>query len=114
MGSTTTAPYGSWASPISTDLIVAKAIALSSIAVDGAEIYWTEGRPNEGGRMVIVRRSTDGKIDDLTPARHSTPARGSTNTVAALYLVDRGTVYFSNYRRSEALSPGSRCALPGR
>ena len=26
------------------------------IAVDGADLYWVEGRPSEGGRQVLVRR----------------------------------------------------------
>ena len=39
------APYGSWKSPITADLIVSESIRLGMIVLDGADTYWTEGRP---------------------------------------------------------------------
>src|SRR5256885_2428913 len=62
------APYGSWKSPITSDLIVAATIGLGSIILDEPDIYWTELRPSEGGRNVIVRRTQDGRISDALPA----------------------------------------------
>src|SRR5256885_15871879 len=62
------APYGSWKSPITSDLIVAATIGLGSIILDEPDIYWTELRPSEGGRNVIVRRTPDGRISDALPA----------------------------------------------
>ena len=44
------APYGSWKSPITSELIVAGEIKLGQIALDGQDIYWCERRPQEGGR----------------------------------------------------------------
>ena len=63
-----TAPYGAWASPITPEKAVAGLIRLSNICADGANVYWLEGRPNEGGRSVIVKRSAYGGIEDMTPA----------------------------------------------
>ena len=40
-----TTPYGSWKSPITSDLIVSQATMLSDVRLDGADIYWLEGRP---------------------------------------------------------------------
>ena len=53
----TEAPVGDWKSPISSELIVSQSIRLSSpiVAHDGA-LIWSEGRPTEGGRQVLVRR----------------------------------------------------------
>lgn len=45
------APYGSWKSPISTEMIITDAVGLADIALDGADIYWLEGRPKEGGGL---------------------------------------------------------------
>ena len=56
------APYGTWASPISTDLITGAAIGLGDVAVDGDDIYWLESRPAEAGRSVLVRRTGDGRL----------------------------------------------------
>src|SRR2546428_1298997 len=61
------APYGSWKSPITSDLIVKESIGLSQVTLDGGDIYWIEMRPSEGGRQVIVRRTADGDNVDVTP-----------------------------------------------
>ncbi|HEX7205583.1 MAG TPA: S9 family peptidase, partial [Xanthobacteraceae bacterium] len=63
-----TAPYGSWKSPITSDLIVAQSISLSDVRLDGGQIYWLEGRPQEQGRSVVVRADADGRRIDVTPA----------------------------------------------
>ena len=60
-----TAPYGSWLSPITSDLIVAQSVGLSEIRFDGGEIYWLESRPQEAGRSVVVSQRTG---RDLLPA----------------------------------------------
>ena len=53
----TISPYGSWASPITTDSIVADSLGLGQIALDGGDVYWVENRPMEAGRHVVVRRT---------------------------------------------------------
>ena len=62
------APFGSWVSPISADLVAAAAVRLSQVTLDGDDIYWAEARPHEGGRHVIVRRSPGGPSEDVLPA----------------------------------------------
>ena len=61
------APYGSWKSPITSDLIVTATVGLGQVALDGADTYWVELRPSEGGRNCIVRRTPDGRLSDVTP-----------------------------------------------
>jgi dipeptidyl aminopeptidase/acylaminoacyl peptidase len=89
-------PYGSWKSPITSDLIVAGTIGLGEIVLDGEDIYWIESRPSEGGRSVIVRRSPDETVTGLTP-----PGFNTRTTVheygGGAYFVDNGVVYFSNF-----------------
>ena len=53
-------PYGSWKSPITAELVGGGEIGLEQIRIDGDDIYWIERRAQEGGRKVIVRRSSDG------------------------------------------------------
>src|SRR6267378_882242 len=60
-------PYGSWESPITSDLIVAGSIAVGQPSMDGDDLYWIEMRPNEGGRCVIVKRDSEGRTTDVTP-----------------------------------------------
>lgn len=63
-----TAPFGTWASPITPESLTAAQVGLGPVAIDHGEIYWLESRPEEGGRTVVVRLRADGSAeDDLTP-----------------------------------------------
>jgi hypothetical protein len=63
-----TAPYGSWQSPITSDLIVTQSISLSEVRFDGQSVYWLEARPQEQGRNVVVRAGGVGaSTTDLMP-----------------------------------------------
>lgn len=90
------APYGSWKSPITADLIVAGTIGLGQIVLDGPDVYWIEGRPAEAGRNVIVRRTADGKIADVTPSPFNARTRVNEYGGGAFTVKD-GTIYFSNF-----------------
>ncbi len=101
------APYGSWKSPITADLIVQGSIGLGQVELDREDIYWLEARPTEGGRNVLVRRSPDGQQTDVTPAPFNVRTRVHEYGGQA-YLVHRGEVFFVNYadQRLYRLSPG--------
>src|SRR5215467_11812420 len=60
--STKMAPYGSWKSPITSDLIVAQAITLSELCLDGGHVYWLEGRPQEQVRHAVVCANAGARI----------------------------------------------------
>ncbi len=61
-------PYGSWPTPLSADRILAGALRLGFPQVDGGSVYWLEGRPNEGGRQVVVRAGPGQEPEDVSPA----------------------------------------------
>ncbi len=90
------APYGTWASPLTAARVTAGALRLDQIELDGDDVYWIEGRASEGGRNVIVRRTPDGIISDVTPAAFNVRTRVHEYGGAA-YAVARGVVYFSNF-----------------
>jgi dipeptidyl aminopeptidase/acylaminoacyl peptidase len=90
------APYGSWQSPITSELIVSETIGLGEIVIDGTDIYWIEMRPTEGGRNVIVCRNADGKISDVTPAPFNVRTRVHEYGGGA-FVVAEGIIYFSNF-----------------
>lgn len=89
-------PYGSWKSPITSDLIVSDSIGLDETAIDGEYIYWTELRPTESGRYVLVRRTPDGEIQDVNPSPFNVRTRVHEYGGAAFAISD-GIVYFSNF-----------------
>ncbi len=62
------APFGSWASPVTTELIAGETMRLGQLAVLDGDIFWSEGRPQEQGRNALVWCSADGRTQDLTPA----------------------------------------------
>jgi len=91
------APFGSWASPITIELILNGTVSLSRgmSRWDGNDLYWTELRPTEGGRQVIVRRS-DGANTDVTPAGFNARTRVH-EYGGGEFAVGGGTVWFANF-----------------
>src|SRR5688572_24939473 len=85
------APYGSWASPVTADLIAGGTIRLGSPWIDGGAVYWLEGRPKEGGRYVVVREG-----EALTPPPFNVRSRVHEYGGGA-YAVADGVVYFVNF-----------------
>jgi len=105
------APYGSWKSPITSELIVSETIGLeraTQIVLDGEDIYWTEMHPAEDGRYAIMRRSPDGQMTDVIPPSFSARTRVHEYGGSAFIVVD-GTVYFSNFtdQRLYCQAPGA-------
>ncbi len=90
------APYGSWQSPITSDLIVSGSIGVSQPRFDGADIYWVEMRPTEGGRSVVVKRDGAGKVTDVNPPPFNARTRVH-EYGGGDYVVQDGKVYFSNF-----------------
>ena len=91
-----TAPYGSWKSPITSDLIVKGSIGLSQLKLEGADAFWIEMRPSEGGRQVVVRQDRDGHRGDLIPPGFNARTRVH-EYGGGDYVVDGAAIYFSNF-----------------
>ena len=104
----TTAPYGSWRSPITADAIVAEAVGLGQVAIDGDAVLWTESRPSEGGRYVVVRMTPDGQVTEVNPPPFNARTRVHEYGGGA-WLSSGGVVWFSNFddQRIYRVEPGS-------
>lgn len=90
------APFGSWQSPITTDLIVAETLPLGGPGYVGEDIYWQEARPGEGGRITIMRRAADNTLTELLAAPYSARTRVHEYGGGA-WLVHGSTLFFSNF-----------------
>ena len=90
-------PFGSWKSPITSNLIVSKTVGLAGVVSEGNNIYWLESRPQEKGRNVLVKLSRDGQLEDVTPSPFNIRSRVHEYGGGA-YLIANNTVYFSNYQ----------------
>jgi dipeptidyl aminopeptidase/acylaminoacyl peptidase len=106
---TITALYGSWKSPITSDLIVSRTVGLAEIRSDGEDIYWIEMRPEEEGRQTILRRSPDGLTSEMLPAPWNARTRVHEYGGGG-YLIHDGVLYFSNFadQRLYRLAPGGQ------
>ena len=97
----TLAPYGAWKSPITSELIVADSIGIGDVALHGDDIYWSEMRPSDNARNVIVRRAPDGTTHDLTPPEYNVRTRVHEYGGGAFCVAEgengNSTVYFSNF-----------------
>jgi dipeptidyl aminopeptidase/acylaminoacyl peptidase len=90
------ARFGSWKSPITAELVGGAEVGLEQVMLDGPDIYWIERRPQEGGRKVIVRRSADGRVTDVTPAPFNARTRVH-EYGGGDYAASDGTIIFSNF-----------------
>ncbi|KAI4336946.1 hypothetical protein L6164_015414 [Bauhinia variegata] len=95
-----TAPYGSWKSPITADVVSGASKRLGGTAVDGhGRLIWLESRPTESGRAVLVRepeKPGDEPVD-------ITPKEFGVRTLAQEYgggafTVAGDVVIFANYK----------------
>ena len=96
MTSTSIAPFGAWPSPISADMVAAGATPLSSVVLDGADIYWLAGRASEGGRTTMMRRGPGAPACEATPTPFNVRSRVHEYGGGA-YAVAGGLVVFSHH-----------------
>ncbi|MEJ0096346.1 MAG: S9 family peptidase [Methylocella sp.] len=110
------APYGTWISPVTVELMTAAAIGLGGVTVDGQNLYWLESRPSESGRTVLCRRGADGVIVELTPAPFNVGSRVHEYGGGA-FGVESGVIVFSERKDGavwviEGNRPPRRIATP--
>src|SRR5215475_8479836 len=105
---TTTAPFGSWKSPITSALLTSSGIGLSELHFSNGNLYWLESRPDEAGRVVVVRCELSGTLSDALPQGFNARTRVHEYGGGA-YFVYHDTIFFSNFKdqRLYRLDPGS-------
>ena len=58
--------YGTWSSPLSAGDLAVSGVRLGEPRYDGDDLYWTEGRPAEQGRVALMRERA-GAIEEVAP-----------------------------------------------
>ena len=88
--------YGSWESTITPEKIIEGGLRFSEIRSNGSELYFLEGRPEESGRYVIVKQTSEGNISDVIPKEFN-----SRNAVheygGGSFAVGKKNIYFTNW-----------------
>ena len=89
------------------------AVTIRELHADGEALWWLEGRPDEGGRQVVVRwTAADGAVD-VVPDGFSARTRVHEYGGGAFVVVD-GEVWFSNQadQRLWRVRPGAGAPEP--
>ena len=86
-----TKPCGTWESAITSEMLVGGAVRLGEIIADGEDVWWSESRPDQGGRTVLVRNGMDQTGQDVNVRTLVHEYGGSAWRVA------NGTLVYSQY-----------------
>jgi dipeptidyl aminopeptidase/acylaminoacyl peptidase len=100
-------PYGSWPTPITSELIVRSARLPNAVQVDGDQVWWSEGRPEEGGRTAVLRLGPDGEQVEVLAAPWN--ARSGVHEYGGgAWWVRGGVLWFVDWpsQRLHRLAPG--------
>jgi dipeptidyl aminopeptidase/acylaminoacyl peptidase len=109
----TTAPYGSWISPISSAELAGSSHPVMGAHWVGDEIWWLELRPTEGGRRSVRTRRGD-EIVDILPAPWNARTRVHEYGGGEWTVTDDGVVIFAEFsdQRLYRLDAGSQTPVP--
>ncbi len=83
-----------WPSPLTASDVTAASSRFDGARYVGAEIWWAEGVPAEGGRTAVRRRRADGSTEDVLPAPWSARSRVHEYGGGAWTASDDGILFF--------------------
>ena len=89
------APYGTWPSDINASMVAGQSIRFGFLQSSGDWVYWSESRPNEGGRVVIMRGRPGEDCRELMPAPYSARSRVH-EYGGGEFFVAGGRIFFTN------------------
>jgi dipeptidyl aminopeptidase/acylaminoacyl peptidase len=104
----TTLPFGTWPSPVSAARAARASRRFGTVQAEADAVYWTESRPEQGGRQVILRAGGDGRVAELLPEPYSARSRVH-EYGGGEFLVAGGALFFVN----DADQQIYRCSLGG-
>jgi len=92
-----TLPFGTWPSPVTPEIVAKGSRRYGMVQVAGDAIYWTESRPEQGGRQVILKsaKGRSGQAEELLPSPFSARSRVH-EYGGGEFLVADETIYFVN------------------
>jgi dipeptidyl aminopeptidase/acylaminoacyl peptidase len=92
-----TLPFGTWPSPLTPASVAKGSRRFGTIQAAGGAIYWSESRPEDGGRQVILKIARPGgqKAEEVLPAPFSARSRVH-EYGGGEFLVAGETIFFVN------------------
>ena len=90
------APFGSWSSPISADMLASTEVRLAEPLLDDGQVYWREMRPSERGRGVVMRSDPWSSPTEVT--HDGVNVRTTVHEYGGgAYQVHRGVIFYSDF-----------------
>jgi dipeptidyl aminopeptidase/acylaminoacyl peptidase len=104
----TVAPYGTWSSPISAEMVAGAGVRLSAPWIEDGVTWWLEGRASESGRVVLVRLEPGAEPQDVVPEGFNVRT-GVHEYGGGAYCVHEGVAYCSDFadQRLYRVVPGA-------
>lgn len=87
------APFGAWPSPVTPESLAAGSVRITTLVADGGDLWWSETRPAANGRTVLMRRSADGSVREMTPPDANVRSRVHSYGGGAWWVADGVCVY---------------------
>jgi len=78
-------PFGAWESPITSKSITAGSVGIGQLNVVDNQIFWTEGRPLEGGRSVLCKYAPEAEDKNDRNAIEVAPPNSNIRTLVHEY-----------------------------
>src|SRR5262245_42393964 len=91
-----TLPFGTWPSPISPELAARGSRRFGSVQAVGNAVYWSESRPEEGGRQTILRAAGSQRVEELLPAPWSARSRVHEYGGGEFLVTDAGVLFVND------------------
>ena len=113
-------PYGSWTSPITSKAITAGSVKFGGVYYSNDNVYWLEGRPQEGGRNVLCKYAPNDASKnerngiDISPKESNVRTRVHEYGGGAVVIRNKGIFYseFTTQKLCKLLEDGSSETIP--
>ena len=92
---------------VTADMVAQAGVRLQAPWIEDGVVWWLEGRANEAGRVVLVRRDPSGETHEVVPAGFN--ARTAVHEYGGgAYCTHRGTAFVSSFddQRLYRVEPG--------
>jgi dipeptidyl aminopeptidase/acylaminoacyl peptidase len=77
-------------------MVLEAGVSVGEIRVDGGDVWWSESRPAEGGRIAVMHQLAGGTVVEAGPTDASVRTRVHEYGGGA-WWVDRGTLFFADW-----------------